>query len=123
DFNLPNDASAPKLDEMWVATDGGVYRRYSGNWVKQNSGLHTHHVFGMSLVSVPGTRHIIYATRDNSSFFTSGSLGVPFNPSVWSKESPGNLGDADWTAADIANPSFALAVNHATDATTTNFQH
>ena len=97
----------PRSGHMWVANDGGVYERKTLHpgfaWVMRNEGLHTHHIHTLTLMghNMPAPS-MAYPTSDNQGWYTN----LLSSPSAW--RATDNLGDANWSLGDAANPHHAV---------------
>jgi hypothetical protein len=87
----------------WVATDGGVFENEMtlGGWSRRNTGLHTHHVHTLTVVSAgpSAIARLAYATSDNDAWTRDEIAG-------W--QTPNVFGDANWTDGDAGSPAVAL---------------
>jgi|GEM_PF-2538954 len=107
-------------DDLWVATDGGIYAK-SDTLGSFNAGLFTQHIHTLSLIEAPlglGGPRLDYATSDNDAWFSPGPM--PGSPAaVWRSYTV--LGDANWTAADRGNSRISLEVRDGLSADITDF--
>lgn len=109
------DALPSETDgEMWIATDGGVYRKADG-FHSYNDGLHTQHIHSLAVLGHSGKPRLFYATADNDAWFRNEDVASP----VW--KSYDNLGDVNWVAGNIGSTALAVAVRHEGAATITDF--
>jgi hypothetical protein len=114
DIHVPPSYHPQKDPTAWIACDGGIYQAarpakpaadYAGRiqqmqWGLRNDGLHTHHIHTLTVLHVHGKRaRLAYPTSDNDAWYWDAARG-------WQYED--YLGDANWTAGDLANPAMAL---------------
>ena len=100
----------------WIACDGGIFeaipalrdsnddpsRLFNHRWVPRNDGLHTHHIHTITALEMSGSdARLAYPTSDNDAFYYDPKAG-------WMNEDW--LGDVNWTAGDVGNPTLALMV-------------
>ena len=91
----------PPVGNELVSNDGGVYRRdpqTSPPWRMINTGLHTHHIHTLTLMTGPS---VAYPTSDNDAWFSSSVT----SPTSWHTT---DLGDVNWSAGDFANAQNAV---------------
>jgi len=117
DMHLDPNFGKGDSAQAWIACDGGVFasspvlrdsglsssRLFNHRWLPHNDGLHTHHIHTLTALELPNSRQarLAYCTSDNDAFYFDPELG-------WMNEA--ELGDVNWTAGDIGNPTLALLV-------------
>lgn len=113
---------AADSDDFWLACDGGVFEHHDG-FRSINAGLFTQHIHKITVVSGRGGKggslpNVDYATSDNDAWFRNGAAGSDLTAG-W--DSYGQLGDANWVAADRGNGALSLEVRDGLNATLTDF--